>query len=150
MKELNKKEIKELLKKLEKEYGIKDLPKYFLSEFSWFINKEGKVFLVEKNIKNIINSLKNVNKFGLYVFKIEKDGIRFSIEGSQIFGPYVKNKDKIIEVDKEKLFRDEELEIKENKTGYLIAKDKKDFLGSAKIKNNKIQSYIPKDRKIYS
>jgi NOL1/NOP2/fmu family ribosome biogenesis protein len=143
--ELSKKEVREILEKLSLDYGIdKKLLESFSKSFCWFSNKEGKIYIAYKTIKNYLKFF-NVQRFGLYIGKREKTWIRLSIEGSQLFGPYITKN--ILKVDANTIFRSRELEIEE-KSGFYVMKDEKDFCGSCFIKNNRLKTFISKSRRI--
>jgi len=82
----------------------------------------------------------------LYFLSIVKDGLRLSIDGSQLF----KAKKNILELDKkgfEKWMTGEEL-ILEKENGYFLIKYNDDFLGCGKSTGNKILNYVPKARRV--
>lgn len=143
MRQLNKEEYRELFRYLEEYYGIdKNFLDFIKKNYYLYINKEGKIYLTNVNISGI-----NFERIGLYIIKREKDGYRFSIEGSQIFGPYATKR--IIEIDKRKILYHNFDEIVLNyPDGYYIMKDGKDFIGSCKIKNNILKDFVQNSRKI--
>jgi len=146
MKELNKKNIEEIFKKIEEYYNI-NIDKSIIKKYRFFINKD-KIYMFNKNFPDFLNE-KYIKKYGLYVIKIEKNNIyRFSIEGAQIFGI---NSNKDIEIKKENLFykSNENIKLEKNyENGFYIAKDGNDILCSVYIKNNILKDFIPKERKI--
>ena len=146
MKELSKKEIKEILQRICEEYGIEPYTLDFLvRDFAWFINKEGKIYILQKDAKPLV--YRNVQRFGLYIAKVEKDGIRLSVEGTHIFGPLAKKK--ILEVDESKWMIGEDIKVNiKYEKGFYIVKGKYDFLGSAKIKDFIAKNFLPKNRRL--
>jgi NOL1/NOP2/fmu family ribosome biogenesis protein len=145
MKELNKREIEEIFRKIEEYYGIK-IDREILKKYRFFATKE-KIYMFNKNFPDFLDEKYMKNK-GLYVIKIEKNNYRFSIEGAQIFGI---NANKIIDIDRKKLFYKSENQKKimiDAEDGYYIAKDGKDILGSIYIKNKELKDFIPKERKL--
>ncbi|HIP90342.1 MAG TPA: hypothetical protein EYH22_02190 [Candidatus Nanopusillus sp.] len=147
IRELSKKEIKEILQRICEEYSIEPCTLNFLiRDFAWFITKEGKVFILRKEAK--LFAYENpVQRFGLYIAKIEKDGIRLSIEGTHIFGPVAKKK--ILEVDKIKWMVGEDIKVNiPYEKGFYIVKNGYDFLGSTKIKNFTAKNFLPKNRRL--
>ncbi|RDD52229.1 hypothetical protein BA065_02825 [Nanoarchaeota archaeon NZ13-N] len=151
MRILNKKELDRIMKILKDYYKMREIP-LNLKDFIFVINKDNKIFIFRKEVQNFLKKVKvDPSNNGLYILKIEDDGIRFSIEGSQIFGPYAEGK--VIEVDLEEVFRSSESERRVElslEEGFYIAKRGNDFGGSVKIKKNKMKDFIPKDRKIYT
>ncbi|MEM0202541.1 MAG: hypothetical protein QXO16_02925 [Archaeoglobaceae archaeon] len=84
---------------------------------------------------------------GIYFGKIEKDGLRLSIEGSFIVGRVAKKG--IIEIGEEdamRWLRGEDLEIPYK--GYCILKWGEYFLGCGKGNGKKILNFVPKDRRL--
>ena len=146
MKELNKKNIEEIFKKIEEYYNI-NIDKSIIKKYRFFINKD-KIYMFNKNFPDFLDE-KYIKKYGLYVIKIEKNNIyRFSIEGAQIFGI---NSSKNIKIKKENLFykSNENIKFEKNyENGFYIARDGNDILCSVYIKNNILKDFIPKERKI--
>ncbi|HID42881.1 MAG TPA: hypothetical protein EYP30_03755 [Archaeoglobaceae archaeon] len=84
---------------------------------------------------------------GVYFGRLERDGIRLSIEGSFITGKVAKKG--IIEVDEENAFRwMKGEEIESDIVGYIIIKWGNYFLGCGKGNGKRILNFIPKDRRI--
>uniref|UniRef100_A0A7J2TJI8 rRNA small subunit methyltransferase F RNA-binding PUA-like domain-containing protein n=1 Tax=Archaeoglobus fulgidus TaxID=2234 RepID=A0A7J2TJI8_ARCFL len=84
---------------------------------------------------------------GIYFGKIEKDGLRLSIEGSFIVGRLARKG--VVEVNEEqamKWLKGEELEIPYK--GYCIIKWGEYFLGCGKGNGKKILNFVPKDRRM--
>lgn len=84
---------------------------------------------------------------GLYFGKIERDGLRLSIEGSFIVGKVAKKG--VLELDEEKAIKwlsGEDIE--GSYTGYCILKWGEYFLGCGKGDGKKIRNYVPKDRRL--
>ncbi|BFI73107.1 hypothetical protein YN1_0940 [Nanoarchaeota archaeon] len=145
MKELNKKIIEEIFKKIEEYYGIK-IDKEIIKKYRFFSTKE-KIYMFNKNFPDFLDE-KYIKKYGLYIIKIEKNNYRFSIEGAQLFGINAK---RIININKENIFyksKNQEKILIDVENGYYIAKDNKDILGSVYIKNKELKDFIPKERKI--
>lgn len=116
-------------------------------------------FDAELDIEFIIRGKKRVFAFkkcdlgirkvfeGIYFGKIEKDGLRLSIEGSFIVGRVARKG--IVEISEEEAMRwlkgenlDREFE------GYCILKWGEYFLGCGKGNGKKILNFVPKDRRL--
>jgi len=141
---LNKKETKSILKKIKEYYGDT-----FSIEHIYSITPENKIFIISKEFSNFRFDRLKINTLGLYIAKLEKDGIRLSIEGSQIIKP-TKN---ILELNQEQSknwLNGQQLEIKSDEKGYKVIKLGNDFLGTGKLTENRLINYIPKYRRIYS
>src|SRR3989344_8868973 len=142
MKLLNNKETKGIIKRLEEQYGTKDLKLDYL----FFINKDNKIFIINKDYSRLNLDLLNINSLGMYFGKIENSGIRLSIYGSQMIGKFATKN--IFETDKEEEWLNgENLECGKNLIGWVIVKSKEDYMGSGYCKNGIVMNYIKKMKK---
>ena len=111
LKILNSKEIKEILKLIEKQWGAK-----LKLDYAFLKNPKNRVFIINKeDISKIELEKLRINSIGMYFCEIDKLGIRLSIEGSQIIGK--KAEKNIVEINEEQAkqwFKGEDLEIKGN------------------------------------
>ena len=145
LKILNNKQIKEIYRMIDKQWGIK-----IKLDYGFLRNSKSRVFIVSKDISKInINKLR-LNSVGMYFCETGKAVIRLSIEGSQIVGP--KATKNVVEVDEDEIkkwLKGEDLE-KECKdcNGFVILKHKNDFLGTGKYSNGRILNYVGKSRRI--
>ena len=144
LKILNSKEIKEILKLIEAQWGAK-----LKLDYAFLKNPKNRIFIINKDISKIDLEKLRINSIGIYFCEIDKIGIRLSIEGSQIVGPKAsKNIAEINEEQTKQWFKGEDLEIKGNYSGFVIIKHNNDFLGTGKYKNGKILNYVGKSRRI--
>src|SRR3989344_408732 len=146
LKQLGNKGKKLLFKKIEDQYGIKDLKLDYL----FFENNEGRIFIINKNLRSIDLNNINVNSIGLYFCRFDRE-LRLSIEGSQIIGHFAEKN--VIELDdnESKLWLEgDNVEYVKQKCDetFVILKNKEDFIGSGKYKGGKILNYVPKERRI--
>ncbi|MDV3103617.1 methyltransferase RsmF C-terminal domain-like protein [Thermococcus waiotapuensis] len=91
----------------------------------------------------------NIGWKGLYFGKIERDGIRLTIEGSFLVGP--KATKNVVELDDGRARRylaGESVEIGGELYGWVIVKWRSYFLGSAKAKGGKLIGYVPGERRL--
>jgi NOL1/NOP2/fmu family ribosome biogenesis protein len=111
--------------------------------------KEDNVFIVNKDAAKLELSNLRIDSIGLYLGQMCEDGLRLSIEGSQIIGPFAKKN--IIELNREQTeewFKGHDIQLNTECTGYVILKYQSDYLGCGKAgKNNKIVNYVPKVRR---
>lgn len=145
LKILNNKEIKEIYKLIEKQWGSK-----IKLDYGFLKNNKNRVFIISKDISKIDLSKLRLNSVGMYFCEVDDKGIRLSIEGSQIVGPKAaKNIVEINEDETKKWFKGEDLE-KECKdcNGFIILRHKNDFLGTGKYSNGKILNYVGKSRRV--
>ncbi len=147
LRQLKKKEKRKFFDILKKQFGFEDKLDYV-----FLINNKNKVFIINKDIAQLdLNKIK-INSLGLYIAELREEGVRLSIEGSQIIGP--KSKRNIININKENLKKwlsgediPKDKSIK-NLTGFVIVKSGNDYLGCGKIKEDKILNFFPKIRRI--
>ena len=144
LKILNKKEIKEILNLIEKQWSAK-----LELDFVFLRNNKNRVFIINKHFAEIDLSKLRINSFGMYFCEIDRIGIRLSIEGSQIVGPNAtKNITEIDEKQTKQWLKGEDLEIKEDYSGFIIIKHKNYFLGTGKYKSGRVLNYVSKSRRI--
>lgn len=146
LKILNSKEIKEILKLIESQWGAKLKPDY-----AFLKNNKDRVFIINRDIEKIELEKLRINSIGMYFCEVDKLGIRLSIEGSQIVGPKAaKNIAEITEEQTKQWLKGEDLEVedKENYSGFVIIKHKNYFLGSGKYKDRRVLNYVNKSRRI--
>ncbi len=147
LKFLNSKETKEILKSVEEQWGAK-----LKLDYAILKNNKSRVFIVNRDVEKIELEKLRINSIGMYFCDLE-NGIRLSIEGSQIIGP--KATKNVVEINEEQVkqwLKGEDLEIegKNNYSGFVIIKNKNDFLGTGKFKENKILNYVSKSRRVSS
>lgn len=141
---LNKKAVKEILALIKDQWNADiDLDYAFLQD------KEYKIFIINKEFAELDLTRLRINNMGLYFGQKMIDGIRLSIEGSQIIGPKAKkNVLELTEKQTKQWLKGEDIEVDTELDGYVILKSDKDFLGTGKVKQNKILNYIPKSRRL--
>jgi NOL1/NOP2/fmu family ribosome biogenesis protein len=146
LKILNKKEIKEILKPIKEQWGA-DIN----LDYAFLQNSDNDIFIANKEIFDVDFERLNVNSLGLYFGELKNSSLRLSIEGSQIIGP--KAKKNVIELDdgETKLWlRGYDLEKNTKAQGYVLVKHNNDFMGSGRVKDQKILNFVPKNRRIRS
>lgn len=147
---MNEKEKKNLLKKLNEQFGIKTISGIFATRGA------DRIFLFSGNIspKDLKDLEKNIviERIGVYFAKTdEKTGkVRLSIEGSQILKDQItKNTYELRnEKDFESWMQGQDLQIKTGNKEFLIIKYKGNLLGTGKASEEKISNYIPKNRRL--
>jgi len=143
---LNSKQKAEILRELEKEFGIKEIP-YLLIEsgkekirgFSGNISRDQ---IIE------LGKLANIEVIGLYLFKREKSGLRLSLDGTQALKYNISKG--IIELDNEKAkswMQGNDIQI-DSEEGYKVVKNNSDFLGCGKSTRKTLLNHVPKDRRL--
>lgn len=140
---LNKKESLRLLERIKEQFGVKELKLDY-----GFIQNKDKIYLISKDINKINYKELRINDIGLYFCSIEKNGIRLSIEGSQLIGnKATKNVVEIFDEELKYWFNGENL-VRKNLSGFVLIKNKNDFLGCGYAKEGMIINYIPKERRV--
>jgi len=144
LKILNKKQTKEILNLIKKQWGA-DLK----LDYAFLKNEKGKVFLLNKDISKIKLEKIRINNLGLYFAKIINNEIRLSIEGSQLVGPIAtKNILELNEKQTKEWMSGSDLEIKGNYDGFLLIKYNNDFLGCGKYREGKVFNFVGKARRV--
>ncbi len=143
---LNSREKKPIVKAINEQWGSDFNPDVLL------MSNKNKLFVMDRGIEQLDWSQFRVDKAGLYIGKHEKE-IRLSIEGSQIVGKSAK--DNILDVSDEETklwFQGKDIERDEadlaHLSGYIILKNRDDFLGSGKMMKDKILNFVPKGRRV--
>lgn len=141
---LNSKESKDIQSKLMEQFGAS-----ISSDYSFLMNKENKIFIINNDISDIDLEKLRINSLGLYIGEKMNDGIRLSIEGSQIIG---KNATKnIVELDKKEAtdwLKGIDVDKETPETGFVILAHNNDFIGCGKVKENRILNFVPKVRRL--
>jgi len=145
LKILNSREIKDIYNMIENQWGAK-----IKQDYGFLRNNKNRIFVISKDISKINFSKLRLNSVGMYLCETDNKGIRLSIEGSQIVGQYAKKN--IVDISEEETrnwFKGENLEKEcKNCSGFVILKNKKDFLGTGKYSNGKIMNYVGKSRRV--
>lgn len=149
LKFFNENEKERLLRQLNQQFGIKDLP--------WTPARLGKerIIVFSGNIsgREVLNldRVAHIEGIGLYFAKEQIDGIRLSIEGSQLLKKQItKNIFELDEKQAEQWMLGQELNIKTDKKGFFVVKFNDDFLGTGKVSENRITNFVPKQRRLKS
>lgn len=153
---LNQEEKSEILRLLEKQFGISSLNGELIKKGAERIFlytgtlTEKQIFRLEKRI--------NIERLGVYFGKIienkktQTKEIRLSIEGSQLLQNKVKKNIYEITDNKtlENWMKGQELNFEEDHglRGFVFMKYKKEFLGTGKASEKKISNFIPKNRRL--
>ena len=141
----SKKRVKEVSNLIKKQWGaVFDFRDYVLIE-----TKDGRFSIISKNFADLPLDKLRINMLGLYFGQLRNGSLRVSIEGSQILGPFATKN--VFELDKglAKLWiAGYDLEVKDHPKEFVLVKYKDDFLGSGKVKDNKLFNFVPKPRRL--
>ncbi len=128
----------------------KDIKERFGAEIDFKIKEMGKKRVYAyKECPELENQPMDIIHYGVYFGRIEKDGLRLSIEGTQLIGRRAKNN--IVEIDYYKAIKwmkGEDIKVESEAYGYVILKWKNYYLGCGKLKDGTIINFVPKDRRI--
>jgi NOL1/NOP2/fmu family ribosome biogenesis protein len=150
---LNTRENKKILDELKKIYGFSAK-----LDGALLISPKQKLYLLTKGLELIrLKEEKQlrIDKAGLYIGAVVPDGIRLSLEGSQLIGPYATKH--VLEIDEEHLepwVKGEDFDLSEQEKkqvkeeGFFIIKFGNDFLGCAKIKQGRVHNLVSKSRRL--
>jgi NOL1/NOP2/fmu family ribosome biogenesis protein len=148
---LNKKEIEDIENILESHYGCRAN----LNQYTVFITSENKVWITSKKIsKSFFTKIKRCYRIGIYFGKIKRNKkIKLTVEGLQMIK---KNADKNIAIiSKKEMVKymqgyniTIEKLIKADINNFILIKYKTDFLGIGILRDNYIESAVPKARRM--
>lgn len=143
----SKKEKQEVEKKLNRQFGINEIPgilvKMGQDRIFFFSGK-----ITENEIRKIESEIP-IERVGVYFARIMDDFPKLSIEGTQILKNQIKKN--IFELNEEQLkdwMSGRDLMIKTGERGFLVMKYRNDFLGCGKASAEKISNFIPKSRRL--
>ncbi|MFH1064690.1 MAG: hypothetical protein V1729_06410 [Candidatus Woesearchaeota archaeon] len=144
---LNSKEKKALNQQIMDQWGC-ELDK----EFVFLLSNKEKLYILDKDMDKIALDNLRVDNMGLYVCTVNDKGVRLSIEGSQIIGPHAtKNILEITDAEVKEWLRGNDLHHEPGDCkGFIIIKNKTDFLGCGKVAEKGIMNFVPKARRITS
>ena len=147
MKILSTEQTKEITKQLKNQFGIEKIPGLLVQRgerrISLFQGSLDKTEIQE------IDKLVPVEGAGIYFGSFEKQGIRLSIEGTQLLKNQIKKN--IFELNSkqlEKWMLGEDLQIKTGSKEFLVMKYEDNLLGCGKASSEKIGNFIPKSRRL--
>lgn len=146
---MRSKEAKEFLLRAEKQWGCG--LKQLLKKYIFAKTEKDKIYIANREIEHIDLSKLNINTVGMYFAELKKDQLRLSVEGAQMIGASATKN--VLEITTEQMkqwFKGDDIDIKEEGelNGFVILRSKKDFLGTGKIKENKILNFLPKTRRL--
>jgi NOL1/NOP2/fmu family ribosome biogenesis protein len=143
LKILNSRERKNVYKQLRDQFGHE-------GEFNviFLLNTQKKLYFMSKEFAELDSSNLRINNKALYFGKLEQDGIRLSIDGSQLINP-CKN---IIELnwqDTQKWMQGDDVPF-EGDNGYYLVKHGSDIFGCGSLRSNNLRNMVPKERRLHS
>ncbi len=148
IKKMSESEKMELKRIIEKNYGAK----IDFSNYDCYINKKNEIYISSRGLSE--NVVKKSSYIGLYLGKLKRnEKIQFSVEGSQLVGKFATKNIAIL--DEENIYRFiEGLDCKWvslincEKSNFVLIKNENDFFGCGILRDDKIESLVPKARRI--
>tara|TARA_Y100000031_G_C8221577_1_gene386199 strand:+ start:924 stop:1382 length:459 start_codon:yes stop_codon:yes gene_type:complete len=141
---LNSKECKRVHQVLERQFGFSGK-----LEYAFYRNRKGRIFIVTKDIAELPLDEYRINSLGLTFGTEMDDGIRLTIEGSQLIGK--DSMHNILDLTKEELYswlKGEELEVDTVLEGFVLIRSGDDFLGCGKVIGRRLINYTSKSRRL--
>ena len=146
MKPLTSTDKKRIVEQLTKQFGITQIPyliiqfgKEKLRAYSGNLSKE-ELYYLDRELR--------IENIGLYFAKQEKDGIRLTLDGIQLFKDQISKN--ILELDNEQAeqwLRGNDLPISSDNS-WKVLRHKDEFLGCGKSTGERISNFMPKERRI--
>jgi len=151
---LNTREKRKIIDELKELYGFSGE-----IEGALLLSSKQKLYLLTKEIALIDKKEEKelrIDSAGLYIGRIENEGIRLSIEGSQIIGHH--SSKHVLEIGEEHIeawVKGEEFALSEQEKdkigieeGFFIIKYGNDYLGCGQIKKGNVRSLVSKERRL--
>lgn len=145
MKFLNRRELKPIIAAITTHYG-------YTGNFDgvFHMNTKNRLYFAKRSIETAFTFEKlHVKNVGLYIGEFRRGSFRFSIEGSQLFGP--KCTQHLVEIaddDVSKWMAGEDLAYSGDLKGFVLVKNGNDFLSCGNVSNGTIKNFIPKGRRV--
>lgn len=142
---LNSKEVRAIAETVKQQWGSS------LSLGCGFLEgKDGDIFLISRDVEKLDLQQLRINSLGLYFGQLRNDGLRLSIEGSQVIGKAAtKNIVELNDAEFKLWLRGEDVEkTLDGCSGYVIIKHSNDFIGCGRFKGGKILNFVPKARRV--
>ncbi len=142
---LNSSEKKKILRQLDEQYGIDEIPYLFLK----FGNEKIRLYsgsLSKEELSRLDKNLR-IEVVGLY-FANQKEGIRLTLDGLQLLkNKITKNIININDKQAEEWLKGQDIYINDS-YGFKVLKNNDNFLGCGKSTGYKISNFVPKERRI--
>ncbi len=143
---LNAKEVKNLKKQIEEQWGI-----VFTTDKAFAQTTRERIQLISRDIEKIDTTKIFLDNVGMYFCDIKNEELRLSIEGTQLIGKCATKN--VVDLTQEEMrfwLKGNDIPKQTNCKGFVIMKHKNDFLGCGKIKGDGIMNFVAKTRRILS
>ena len=110
------------------------------------------LFFMSEELSEVLrleeDKMLRIDRAGLFIGSFEKEGLRLTVEGTQLFGPLANKK--ILTIDEfhlETWMKGEDFDIEDElEEGFHIIKHNNDFFGCALLKNGVVRNNLMKSR----
>jgi NOL1/NOP2/fmu family ribosome biogenesis protein len=143
LKILNKKETKEILNAMRSQWGFEGE-----LEYAFLKTEKGKIYIAKREVFDLDLAKMKINSIGMY-FGEMRNGLRLSIEGSQLVGPGAKKN--VVELNDDEArqwLSGIDIDKESPDDIFVIIRHGDDFIGTGKAKEGKILNFVPKTRRI--
>ena len=137
---------KRIQQQLEEQFGIKNIP-YLLIQFGKekFRAYSGNLSSEELNVLDATLRIENI---GLYFAKEQRDGIRLTFDGIQLFKDQItKNILNLDDKEAKQWLSGQDLDIQTD-NAFKVLKYNDEFIGCGKSTGERITNFVPKERRI--
>jgi len=146
---LTRKEIKKLKEAILNSYGYE-----FNDDYVFLISEKNRVYILSPEVKNLNIDGLRIMHTGMYFCEWRDDGIRLSIDGSQLIGKKLSKQ--VLELTDSDILswlagndiNLENYDLSAVENSYVVIKHKNDFYGSGKLSGMKLYNYVPKARRV--
>lgn len=141
---LNTRELKQIVAMLEKQFGFNDKLDYVFLQ-----DENNNLFIANRSVFSVDFKKLNIDSIGLFFGEIKDDGIKLSIEASQMIGKKAnKNIVELTDEEEKEWIKGFDLKKDCRENGFVLIKHNNDFLGTGKCQEGKIINYVPKVRRV--
>ena len=140
---LNTREVKSILSMIRSQFGYTGKIDYA------FLRNKDDIYIISRDLAKIDTRKFRINSLGLYFGEIKKGILRLSIDATNLIGNDLgKN---ILILDDEAIFywlKGDDIPVKTDLKGYVVVKNKQDYLGCGYMKDDVLLNYVPKERRL--
>ena len=143
---LNTKEKHKIVERLNEQFGISELP--FMLIQAGKERLRGFFGSLSPNELKRLSENVRVEVVGSYLMTEESDGFRFSFDSLFVFKDKIKkNLVEISDDNAEKWLAGQDIDV-EHENAWVVLKNKEDLIGCGKVKDGRVKSYVPKERRV--
>ena len=141
---LNSRQVKDVLSLM-----IRQFCSALEGDYAFLEDNERHVYIIGKEVSALDLSKFRINSVGLYIAERMDDGLRLSIEGSQLVGPNATRN--VLELSEQQMMswlKGSSIPVDTDLKGFVILRHEQSYLGCGKIKNNEVLSFVSKARRL--